>query len=137
MTDYYGPRAAPAAANATTAGVQPLPRAAKLGNNSYVLVWEDRSGSADDPTGKFGAASLTAAMLDEGAGARSALQIADEIEFLGATLTTTSSFDASAVRLNVPVRRLEAALAVMADVKRRVLLSVNPAFERYAHDLGD
>ena len=49
-------------------------------------------------------ASLTAAMLDEGAGARSALEIADAVEFLGASLTTTSSFDASAVRLNVPVR---------------------------------
>jgi zinc protease len=77
------------------------------------------AGSADDPAGKFGVASLTATMLDEGAGARSALQISDEIEFLGATLSTTSSFDASAVRLNVPVRRLEAALPVMADVALR------------------
>lgn len=78
-----------------------------------------RAGSGDDPTGKFGAASLTAAMLDEGAGSRSALEIADAIEFLGATLTTTSSFDASAVRLNVPVRRLEEALPVIADVALR------------------
>jgi predicted Zn-dependent peptidase len=74
------------------------------------------AGSSDDPAGKFGVASLTAAMLDEGAGSRSALQVADDIEFLGATLTTTSSFDASAVRVNVPVSRLEAALPVMADV---------------------
>jgi zinc protease len=77
------------------------------------------AGSADDPAGKFGVASLTAAMLDEGAGSRSALQIADDVEFLGATLNTTSSFDASAVRLNVPVRRLEAALPLMADVALR------------------
>ena len=56
-----------------------------------------KSGASDDPSGKFGLASLTAAMLDEGAGARSALEIADEIEFLGADLTTSSSFDASAV----------------------------------------
>jgi predicted Zn-dependent peptidase len=77
------------------------------------------AGSGDDPANAFGLASFTAAMLDEGAGARSALQIADEVEFLGATLTTTSSFDASAVRLNVPVRQLRAALAVMADVALR------------------
>ena len=77
------------------------------------------AGSGDDPAGKFGIASLTAAMLDEGAGKRSALEIADEIEFLGAVLTTSSSFDASAVRLNVPVARLEAALPVMADVAVR------------------
>jgi predicted Zn-dependent peptidase len=78
-----------------------------------------KSGASDDPSGKFGVASLTAAMLDEGAGARSALEIADEIEYLGADLTTSSSFDASAVRLGVPVARLGPALAVMADVALR------------------
>lgn len=77
------------------------------------------AGSGDDPAGKFGVASLTAAMLDEGAGSRSALEIADAVEFLGATLTTSSSFDASAVRLNVPVARLAAALPIMADVARQ------------------
>ena len=77
------------------------------------------AGSGDDPATAFGLASLTAAMLDEGAGARTALQIADEVEFLGASLGTSSSFDASAVRLNVPVRQLRPALAVMADVALR------------------
>lgn len=77
------------------------------------------AGSGDDPAGRFGVASLTATMLDEGAGARSALQIADDVEFLGATLGTNSSFDASAVRLNVPVARLAAALPLMADVALR------------------
>jgi predicted Zn-dependent peptidase len=78
-----------------------------------------RAGAGDDPAGKFGAASLTAAMLDEGAGARSALEIADAVEFLGASLTTTSSFDSSAVRLNVPVARLREALPLLADVTQR------------------
>ena len=78
-----------------------------------------KAGAGDDPAGKFGIASLTAAMLDEGAGSRTALQISDEADFLGANLTTTSSFDASAVRLNVPVSRLKNALALMADVARR------------------
>src|SRR5712692_5113739 len=35
------------------------------------------SGSADDPAGKYGTASVTMAMLEEGAGSRSALEIAD------------------------------------------------------------
>jgi len=78
-----------------------------------------KAGAGDDPAGKFGVASLTAAMLDEGAGSRTALQIADEVEFLGASLGTSSSFDASAVRLNVPVARLRDALPVMADVALR------------------
>jgi predicted Zn-dependent peptidase len=77
------------------------------------------AGSGDDPAGKFGAASLTAAMLDEGAGSRSALEIADAVEYLGAALATTSSFDSSAVRLNVPVARLADALPIMADVALR------------------
>ena len=47
-----------------------------------------RSGSAADPIGKYGVGSLTAAMLDEGAGTRSSLELADAIEFLGANLST-------------------------------------------------
>ena len=78
-----------------------------------------KAGADDDPAGKFGLASLTAAMLDEGAGSRNSLQIADEVEFLGAVLTTSSTFDASAVRLNVPVSRLRNALPLMADVVLR------------------
>jgi predicted Zn-dependent peptidase len=78
-----------------------------------------RAGSGDDPAGKFGTASLTAAMLDEGAGSHSALEIGDDVEFLGATFSTTSSFDASTVRLNVPVQRLQDALPLLADVTLR------------------
>ena len=64
------------------------------------------SGSADDPAGKFGIASLTAAMLEEGAGSRSALEIADAVDFLGADLSPASAIDSSAVRLHVPVARV-------------------------------
>ncbi len=78
-----------------------------------------RSGSAADPIGKYGIGSLTAAMLDEGAGSRSALEIADAVDFLGATLATSSGFDLSAVRVSVPVARLGDALQVMADVSLR------------------
>jgi zinc protease len=78
-----------------------------------------KAGASEDPSGKFGLASMTMAMLDEGAGTRSALEIADEIDFLGANLDASSSFDASAVRLGVPVARLAPALAVMADAALR------------------
>lgn len=77
------------------------------------------AGSADDPAGRYGVASMTAAMLDEGAGSRSALELADTLEFLGANLATASGFDNSAIRLNVPVARLGDALPVMADVALR------------------
>lgn len=84
-----------------------------------------RAGSGDDPAGKFGLASLAAAMLDEGAGSRSALEIADAVDFLGANLMTTSGFDSSAVRLNVPVARLADALPLMADVVLRPTFPVD------------
>lgn len=77
------------------------------------------TGTSDDPAGKFGVASLTAAMLEEGAGSRSSLEIADAVDFLGAELGATSAFDFSAVRLHVPVARLADALPIMADVALR------------------
>jgi zinc protease len=78
-----------------------------------------RAGSGLDPADKFGVASLTAEMLDEGAGTRGALEIADAIDYLGANLSTSGSFDASSVSLHVPVARLKDALPVMADVALR------------------
>jgi zinc protease len=78
-----------------------------------------RSGSAADPRQKYGLSSLTADMLDEGAGARDALQIADAVDYLGADLSTSSSSDASYVGLHVPAARLTEALGIMADVVRR------------------
>ena len=78
-----------------------------------------RSGSAADPIGKYGVGSLTAAMLDEGAGTRSSLDLADAIEFLGANLSTASSFDASSVRMSVPVSKLAEALPLMSDIALR------------------
>jgi predicted Zn-dependent peptidase len=77
------------------------------------------SGAADDPPGKFGVTSLMTAMLTEGAGSRSSLELADAIDFLGANLASASTFDASAVRLHVPVARLADALPIMADVALR------------------
>jgi zinc protease len=78
-----------------------------------------KAGGGADPEKKFGLANLTAEMLDEGAGSRDALQIADAIDFLGATLSTSSSSDASFVELHVPVARLPDALPIMADVALR------------------
>jgi predicted Zn-dependent peptidase len=75
-----------------------------------------KSGSGADPRGKYGIASLTAEMLDEGARQRNALQVADAIDYLGASLSTSSTSDASFVDLHVPVARLGDALPIMSDV---------------------
>ena len=78
-----------------------------------------KSGASADPAGKYGLASFAAAMLDEGAGSRDALVLADAVDFLGASLSTSSGFDNSSVRLHVPVRQLELGLPLMADVVLR------------------
>ena len=78
-----------------------------------------RAGGAADPAGKFGLANLTAEMLDEGAGARGALEIADAVDYLGASLSASSSSDASFVELHLPVARVATGLPIMADVALR------------------
>ena len=78
-----------------------------------------RAGAGADPQGKPGLASLAADMLDEGAGSASALQISDEVDFLGAELSASAGWDATSVGIHVPVKRLDRALAILADVVQR------------------
>jgi predicted Zn-dependent peptidase len=78
-----------------------------------------QSGATDDPPGRFGVANMTASMLEQGAGSRSALEIADAIDYLGADLTATSGMDSSVVRLHVPVARVADALPIMSDIVLR------------------
>jgi predicted Zn-dependent peptidase len=78
-----------------------------------------RAGAGADPLERPGLASLTADMLDEGAGGRDTLQLADAVDFLGAELSTGASWDASVIRLHVPVSRMGEALSLMSDVALR------------------
>jgi predicted Zn-dependent peptidase len=59
---------------------------------------------------------MTADVLDEGTPSRSALQIAEELEFIGADLNVRSSFDGSFVTLNTLTKHLDKALEVFGDV---------------------
>ncbi len=78
-----------------------------------------KTGSAMEPMDKSGVASMTAAMLDEGAGAYSALELADAIDFLGARITTGSGQHTSVIALHTPVSKLDAALPLMSDIAVR------------------
>ncbi|MEW5918434.1 MAG: pitrilysin family protein [Gemmatimonadota bacterium] len=66
-----------------------------------------------------GLTTFVANMLDEGAGMRNALQLQSELAFLGAQLQTQADWDRTVVSLKVPVRNLDPALDLMADVVRR------------------
>lgn len=103
----------------------------KLSNGLPVVMMEKRdvplvqidllvkAGTAMDPAGKNGLASMVAAMLDQGAGSRNALQLADAIDFLGANLSAGAGQHTSAITLNTPLSKLDSALALMADVALR------------------
>ncbi|HEX6105249.1 MAG TPA: insulinase family protein, partial [Gemmatimonadales bacterium] len=80
------------------------------------------AGYAADQFGVSGTASLAMAMLDEGTRTRSSLRISDELAALGANLTAGSSLDVSAVSLEALRDKLDASLALYADV------ILNPSF---------
>ena len=58
-----------------------------------------KTGGAANPADKAGLADLTARMLDEGTKTRGAIEIADQVAALGATLSTGGSWDASSISL--------------------------------------
>ena len=74
------------------------------------------AGYATDQAGIPGTADLAMAMLDEGTGRRSALEISEELSLLGAGLGSGSDLDASYVSLSVLKEKLDAALDIYADV---------------------
>ncbi len=84
--------------------------------NLYLLV---RGGSSADPPDRQGLASLTATLLQEGAGGRTSPQIAETLEGLGAELRTTVSADATAIALSTIKPTLAGSLAVYSDVVTR------------------
>jgi len=78
-----------------------------------------RSGSSDDPSDLPGLASFTSAMLDEGAGERDAIQIANDLTALGSTLDTGASREASWVVSQTLEPHLEETMAILSDVVLR------------------
>jgi zinc protease len=86
------------------------------------------AGYAADQFASPGTAKLAMNMLDEGTGSRSALEVADALERLGARLGTGSDLDTSYVTLSTLTSTLGPALDVMADVV------LNPSFPQAEFD---
>lgn len=78
-----------------------------------------RAGAAHDPKGKHGLAMMTATLLDQGAAARTAEQIAEEIDFIGGVLSVGAGTDLSFVNTIVMKDSYEIALSLMSDVVQR------------------
>lgn len=80
-----------------------------------VLVHPSLPGSPLIDSKKAGLAELTAQMLEEGAGSRNAVEFADAVQSLGATITTGASIESLSVDMTVLKRNFEPAAALLAD----------------------
>jgi zinc protease len=108
--------------------VAPPIKTTKLENGLEVLVIErsdlpkvnatlvTRGGAVADPAGKAGVAQLTTTVIDLGTKTRNALQIEEALADLGTSLTGGAGRESARVGLDVLVRNLDPALAIMADV---------------------
>ena len=75
------------------------------------------AGSAFDPENRVGLASLTASLLDQGAGTRNEKEVAETLADIGAQLTAVAGTDSASVSLRTlsdPERRVTA-VSLMAD----------------------
>ncbi len=77
------------------------------------------AGAVDEPAAIGGATVLSARGLTEGTELRDAIALTEAAERLGASLHAEAGWDATSAGLDVPASRLEAALALLAEVVRR------------------
>jgi zinc protease len=78
-----------------------------------------KTGSAEDPKDESGLASMTAAMMEEGAGKRNALELADAIDYLGADISAYAGQHTTEVVVHTPLSKLDSALALFGDIALR------------------
>jgi len=125
--------------NLPKAGPDPkfsLPKIAKQNLSNGLEVWmvkQDelpivamnlvfKTGGTANPAGKDGLASFTANMLNEGTGKRSAVEIANALQEIGANVSAGADWDSTDARMATITKHLDAALDIYADVV------TNPSF---------
>jgi zinc protease len=115
----------------------PVPAEKTLPNGLRVIVVERpglpllsaglviRNGGEVDPTRASGAMQMLSTLLMRGAGKRTAPQMAQSIEALGATMETTAGWDASTALLTIMSSRAPAGLQLLSDAVRRPTLATD------------
>ena len=129
-------RESPPAPGAPAEAHRPIPVERTLANGLRVIVAKSsdlplvtaqlivKTGGAADPAGGAGLADLTASLLDKGAGARTAAQVAQDVEALGGQIEAGATWDASQATLGVMSDKLPQALPILADVVIKPTLAV-------------
>lgn len=126
-------KALPALGETADVSFPPISRAA-LSNGLKVLLVERHgapivhvalavdAGTVSDPAGKAGTAALAMDLLDKGTTSKSAFQLAEAFESLGARFSAGSGIESSLVRLQTTSAKLAPSLTLMAEA------ALQPAF---------
>ena len=113
---------------ASSLSAAPLGTRTVLDNNATLLVAERpglpmvvlsmilKTGAAVDPQGKQGLANLTAALLTRGTRSYSAQALAEELDFLGTSLSVDAGNDATTIGLTTLTKNLDRSFALLAEV---------------------
>lgn len=80
------------------------------------------AGGTFDTAEKSGAASFTATMLTQGTKTRSAIDIANQLQSIGASVNAGAGWDSSNISMQTITKNLDQALDIFADV------TINPSF---------
>jgi predicted Zn-dependent peptidase len=75
-----------------------------------------KAGSALEPTNLLGLASMTADMLSEGTTSKTSKQIADEVDFIGGSLSEASDYDNSLVTGAALSKYSDRLMSILSDV---------------------
>lgn len=125
----------------------PVERAV-LENGMTVLVMEDArlplvnmrlgiwGGSASDPAGAGGLCSLTADLIRKGAGVRSAVEVAELVEFMGGELDSYAEHDYSVIEAEFLAGDFEDGLGLLGDIVLRPAFAPEEFQREKAKTLG-
>lgn len=120
--------------NLNALSAKPLGKKVALDNGIFLVVSERPgvpmvvvdilidAGSIYDTAENAGMANLTAELLTGGAQNRTAVEIAEETDFIGSTLTTTADYDFAEIELVVLKKYLDKGLNILGDI------IINPTF---------
>ena len=86
---------------------------------AHVILSFPGAGSKNDPAGKYGLAEFAVSCLDEGAGERDSLALAEAVDLLGASIGADAGWDNAGVTASCMSERLPETLDIFADVVMR------------------
>ncbi len=75
-----------------------------------------KTGQVNEPDGKTGVAGMTTSLIDDGTKKRSAVEIANELQAIGANMGAGGSWDATTASMQTLTKNLDKALDIFSDV---------------------